>query len=715
MSLLWDYEEKAHRIIAGRKRKKVQKRIVAAVNNGYEVESLTYSDGQYVALLVDSFSLDRARKKKMVEVAEEYTIRFKDEGFEHGLASAVHYIEGLQDLALGLSGPRLPSYDAYMDGFDQRETPLSDRVGAALTAIIKLECARIVGEAEAPKGPYRDRNRTRAQAGPHGELLAWYYGWYDAKGQEDNPDGGLKDNRHYMDGWNLFRKLETQAARRLEYQRNRERNGIGEVKNPPVTAAVSPVEVERARTENTDPGSEHPLIDPLPSEQLAPAAYISPALKEQLESQGYDPESPEGILYRQGWGWSEQGMTLAQNNKGAFYLGYRAYDEIVRASNPDQGWKTRYNPGKAPSDQMRDAIEKRSIPILSMDAWAYQNGWELAESGETFPDTDDTPFRNGYLDYLASNKPNGMPRSPEELKERVAEFEQKQKKRDQLHKNLVTPVESDDPVPPIPPPDLAPWLAFHNFVSGSKEERSYIHGWNRAAGGLNPIPPGIDEWNDRGYQDRQSNQPHLETDDYSLQGKVESLTSNTSPTFKDGIEMRKRDHYSKNAFHGAFSTLSKMNYENGWESALNGEEMRNGGATTYKWGHNDASALIREGKLTPNPTSDPDSQSPPPAAKDGGKSENPDHPNTAPPSPPATEEPAEDVPLLAAFGSYRARRNIPPRSGRGNYYRNGWCDAADALQVSLNIPDDPENGLRLAYLAGYNDYQEAVVMSKESA
>ena len=39
MSLLWDYEEKTHRIIAGRKRKKVQKRIVAAVNDGYEVES----------------------------------------------------------------------------------------------------------------------------------------------------------------------------------------------------------------------------------------------------------------------------------------------------------------------------------------------------------------------------------------------------------------------------------------------------------------------------------------------------------------------------------------------------------------------------------------------------------------------------------------------------------------------------------------------------
>ena len=99
--------------------------------------------------------------------------------------------------------------------------------------------------------------------------------------------------------------------------------------------------------------------------------------------------------------------------------------------------------------------------------------------------------------------------------------------------------------------------------------------------------------------------------------------------------------------------------------------------------------------------------------KDGRRvyeSENSEQPNLEPQSPPATEEPAEDVPLLAAFGSYRARRNIPPRSGRGNYYRNGWCDAADALQVSMNLPDDPENGLRLAYLAGYNDYQEAAVM-----
>ena len=464
MSLLWDYEEKTHRIIAGRKRKRVQKRIVAAVNNGYEVESLTYSDGQYVALLVDSFSVDRARKKKMVEIAEEYTIRFKDEGFEHGLASTVHYIEGLRDLALGLSGPRLPSYDAYMDGFEQRETPLSDRVGAALTAIIRLECARIVGEAEAPKGPYRDRNLTRSQAGAYGQLLAWYYGWYDAR-DESSPDSGLDDNQHYMDGWNQFRKLETQAARRLEYQRNRERNGIGEVKNPPVTAAVSPAEIERAK-DNVD------------------------------------------------------------------------------------------------------------------------------------------------------DKPNGMPRSPEELKERITDFRTEQERKETgvlVESNspaeLSVSFSTDDPVPPIPPPELAPWLASHNLASGSKEERSYIHGWNRAAGGINPIPTGIDEWNDRGYQDRQSNQPHPETDDI---GSVEQ-------------------------------------------------------------------------------------------------------PDPEPQSSPTTDEPAEDVPLLAAFGSYRARRNIPPRSGRGNYYRNGWCDAADALQVSVNIPDDPENGLRLAYLAGYNDYQEAVVMAKESA
>ena len=67
------------------------------------------------------------------------------------------------------------------------------------------------------------------------------------RGRKNSPDAGLANNQHYMEGWNLFRKLETQAARRLEYQRNRERNGIGEVKNPPVTAAVSPSELERAK------------------------------------------------------------------------------------------------------------------------------------------------------------------------------------------------------------------------------------------------------------------------------------------------------------------------------------------------------------------------------------------------------------------------------------------------------------------------------------
>ena len=658
MSLLWDYEEKTHRIIAGRKRKRVQKRIAAAVNDGYEVESLTYSDGQYVALMVDSFSLDRARKKKMVEIAEEYTIRFKDEGFEHGLASAVHYIEGLRDLALGLSGPRLPSYDAYMDGFEQRETPLSDRVGAALTAIIKLECARIVGEAEAPKGPYRDRNLTRSQAGAYGHLLSWYYGWYDAKGQEEQPDSGLANNHHYMDGWNQFRKLETQAARRLKYQRNRERNGIGEVKNPPVTAAVSPAEVERAK-----------------------------------------------------------------------------------GSSPD--------------------------------------------------------------------KPNGMPRSPEELKERAAEFERKQAEKEEY-----TPVESnspaelsvsfstDDPVPPIPPPDLAPWLAFRNLASGSKEERSYIHGWNRAAGGINPIPTGIDEWNDRGYQDykhqekRNSiNEDEAEAQSLLTKGLIDHYLvgrdiwpgTPSAKAYREGwwsvldefhtteqipdvvigdvnssdLELGKSDAlacirngslYPK-ACHPDFESLTHFkaglayhqidpasqdgqDYHEGWrrmrEALLPGgtsydpipgsiDDKRNLGAQDAKLClHTHGYGVLHE-SMSEKPEPNPDGEEQfrekfthwtPEKVAEARNAPNPD---PDPQSPPATDEPAEDVPLLAAFGSYRARRNIPPRSGRGNYYRNGWCDAADALQVSLNIPDDPENGLRLAYLAGYNDYQEAVVMSKESA
>ena len=873
MSLLWDYEEKTHRIIAGRKRKKVQKRIVAAVNDGYEVESLTYSDGQYVALLVDTFSVDRARQKEMSRLADEYAARYKEESFEHGLASAVHYIEGLRDLAMGLSGPRLPAYDAYMDGFEQRETPLSDRVGTALTAIIKLECARIVGESEAPKGPYRDRNLTRSQAGAYGQLLSWYYGWYDAKGQEEQPDAGLANNQHYMDAWNLFRKLETQAARRLEYQRNRDRNGIGEVKNPPVTAAVSPAEVERARTENTDPGSEHPIVNPPPSERLAPASHISPVLKDQLESQEYDPESPEGLLYRQGWGWAEQGMPIAQNNKGAFYLGYRAYDEVVRAPNPDQGWKTRYNPGRAPSERMQAKMKERSILLQSMDGWAYQNGWELAEDGADQPETTDHFFMLGFLDYSAPDKPNGMPRSPEELKERIAAFKQEQAEKEAdapVELNIPAPLSvsfsTDNPVPPIPAPDLAPWLAFHNLASGSKEEQSYTHGWNRAAGGIDPIPPGIDEWNDLGYQDwtNQSAPPAAEEDETDEPSVIDQA-------------------FSKHSFSsGALVNLSRLNYEHGWSTALNNEEIDGGAPTTAKCGFDDATELVRAGKL--KMAFDTEPQDPPPSDKgndsgakehpstvedgmrihgmhsesSGGKvyreawgiamsgeypahssfqyllsqdvmpffaqqgwkdgrrvyeSENSEQPNPepqspsptdnegkrdgvgtvehhlakrnipldssaateykrgwetaldinmrsgnlpdkdvlyretpsfglgfgdaselirlgnlgmtptpksesdkpAPQSPPETEEPAEDVPLLAAFGSYRARRNIPPRSGRGNYYRNGWCDAADALQVSMNLPDDPENGLRLAYLAGYNDYQEAVVMSKESA
>ena len=799
MSLLWDYEEKTHRIIAGRKRKRVQKWIVAAVNDGYEVESLTYSDGQYVALLVDSFSLDRARKKKMVEIAEEYTIRFKDEGFEHGLASAVHYIEGLRDLALGLSGPRLPAYDAYMDGFEQRETPLSDRVGAALTAIIRLECARIVGEAEAPKGPYRDRNLTRSQAGAYGQLLSWYYGWYDAKGQEEQPDAGLKDNQHYMEGWNQFRKLETQAARRLEYQRNRERNGIGEVKNPPVTAAVSPAEIERARTGNTDPGSEHPLVDPPPSELLAPAVYISNELQESLKQQGYTQESTEGILYRQGWGWAEQGLSIAPNNKGAFYLGYRAYSESDLLCQ----FKTRYNPQKRPSQSMLAAMSEHPIAAVSMDGWAYQNGWELAKTGADKPETDDVFFLKGFDDYAS------QPRSPEELRERITDFRTEQAGKEtsaptefNIPTVLFTSSSTDDPVPPIPPPDIAPWLALHNLASGSKEERSYIHGWNRAAGGINPIPTGIDEWNDRGYQDykhqekRNSiNEDEAEAQSLLTKGLIDHYLvgrdiwpgTPSAKAYREGwwsvldefhtteqipdvvigdvnssdLELGKSDAlacirngslYPK-ACHPDFESLTHFkdglayhqidpasqdgqDYHEGWrrmrEALLPGgtsydpipgsiDDKRNLGAQDAKLClHTHGYGVLHE-SMSEKPEPNPDGEEQfrekfthwtPEKVAEARNAPNPD---PDPQSPPATEEPAEDVPLLAAFGSYRARRNIPPRSGRGNYYRNGWCDAADALQVSLNIPDDPENGLRLAYLAGYNDYQEAVIMSKESA
>ena len=579
MSLLWDYEEKTHRIIAGRKRKKVQKRIAAAVDKGWEVHSLTFDNGRFVVLMVDTFSVDRARKKEMSELASEYAEQFRESGFEHGLASTVHYIEGLRDLALGLSGPRLPSYDAYMDGFEQRETPLSDRVGAALTAIIRLECARIVGEAEAPKGPYRDRNLTRSQAGAYGQLLAWYYGWYDAR-DESSPDSGLDDNQHYMEGWNQFRKLETQAARRLEYQRNRERNGIGEVKNPPVTAQVSPAEVERAKD-----------------------------------------------------------------------------------SSPD--------------------------------------------------------------------KPNGMPRSPEELRERITDFKTEQERKETgalVESNI--PAEpsvsfsTDDPAPPIPPPDLALWLAFHNLVSGSKEERSYIHGWNRAAGGINPIPTGIDEWNDRGYQDRMSQAVPPATEEDKKGAKEHPST------VEDGMRIHGMHPESPGGkvYQEAWAIAMKGDFpaHTSFQHLLSQDVMPFFAQQGWKDGRriyeSENPEQVDSGPQSPPTTEQTDE----PSSSEylgqetyrraGFEGDRHDLRGKSEPAPSSTtDEPAEDVPLLAAFGSYRARRNIPPRSGRGNYYRNGWCDAADALQVSLNLPDDPENGLRLAYLAGYNDYQEAVVMAKESA
>ena len=84
---------------------------------------MTYSDGQYVALLVDTFSVDRARQKEMSKLADEYAARYKEESFEHGLASASTISKGCGTWRWVCQAPAYPPTIPIWTGLSNGKPP----------------------------------------------------------------------------------------------------------------------------------------------------------------------------------------------------------------------------------------------------------------------------------------------------------------------------------------------------------------------------------------------------------------------------------------------------------------------------------------------------------------------------------------------------------------------------------------------------------------